>query len=92
MPLPRQSGILLHPSSLPGPHGAGDLGAAAYHFVDWLAAGEQSLWQVLPLGGVGPGNAARFSQAGLTVGSASYDGAPAPAAIAGGTRSPAGRL
>ena len=32
MPLPRQSGILLHPSSLPGPHGAGDLGAAAYHF------------------------------------------------------------
>ena len=38
MPLPRQSGILLHPSSLPGPHGAGDLGAAAYHFVDWLAA------------------------------------------------------
>ena len=61
MPLPRQSGILLHPSSLPGPHGAGDLGAAAYHFVDWLAAGEQSLWQVLPLGGVGPGNSPYMS-------------------------------
>ncbi|WP_313954001.1 4-alpha-glucanotransferase [Accumulibacter sp.] len=55
-PLPRQSGILLHPTSLPGPHGSGDLGPAAYHFVDWLVAGGQSLWQVLPLTGVGPGN------------------------------------
>ena len=32
----RASGILLHPTSLPGPHGIGDLGPAAYHFVDWL--------------------------------------------------------
>ena len=61
MPLPRQSGILLHPTALPGPHGAGDLGAAAYHFVDWLASGAQSLWQVLPLGGVGPGNSPYMS-------------------------------
>ncbi|EXI82369.1 MAG: 4-alpha-glucanotransferase [Candidatus Accumulibacter appositus] len=53
---PRQSGILLHPTSLPGPHGSGDLGAAAFHFVDWLVAGGQSLWQLLPLTGLGPGN------------------------------------
>ena len=46
--IPRQSGILLHPTSLPGPHGSGDIGPAAYHFVDWLVAAGQSLWQVLP--------------------------------------------
>ncbi|WP_291993087.1 4-alpha-glucanotransferase [Candidatus Accumulibacter sp. ACC003] len=54
--IPRQSGILLHPTSLPGPHGSGDLGPAARHFVDWLAGAGQSLWQLLPLTGVGPGN------------------------------------
>ena len=59
--LPRQNGILLHPSSLPGPHGSGDLGAAAYHFVDWLVTAGQSLWQVLPLGSVGPGNSPYIS-------------------------------
>jgi 4-alpha-glucanotransferase len=52
----RSSGVLLHPTSLPGPHGCGDFGAAAYHFVDWLATAGQSLWQVLPLNPVGPGN------------------------------------
>jgi 4-alpha-glucanotransferase len=52
----RRSGVLLHPTSLPGPHGCGDLGAAAYHFVDWLVTAGQSLWQVLPLNPVGPGN------------------------------------
>jgi 4-alpha-glucanotransferase len=52
----RRSGVLLHPTSLPGPHGCGDLGAEAYHFVDWLATARQSLWQVLPLSPVGPGN------------------------------------
>ena len=46
MDLPRSSGVLLHPTSLPG----GRLGAAAYRFVDWLAAAGQSWWQVLPLG------------------------------------------
>ncbi len=56
MRLPRTSGILLHPSSLPGPHGSGDCGAAAYHFVDWLVAAGQSLWQILPLNGIGAGN------------------------------------
>ena len=46
----RTSGILLHPSSLPGGHGIGDLGDWAYRFADFLAAGGQGLWQVLPLG------------------------------------------
>ena len=48
--LARSSGILLHPTSLPGSYGIGDLGAAARRFVDWLEAQGQSIWQVLPLG------------------------------------------
>jgi 4-alpha-glucanotransferase len=52
----RSSGILLHPSSLPGPWGIGDLGPAAYQFVDFLAASGQSLWQILPLGPTGYGD------------------------------------
>ncbi len=47
---PRSSGILLHPTSLPGPDGIGDLGDAAFGFVDWLEKTGQSLWQILPLG------------------------------------------
>ncbi len=46
----RSSGILLHPTSLPGNYGIGDLGDAAYRFVDWLEAQGQTIWQVLPLG------------------------------------------
>jgi 4-alpha-glucanotransferase len=53
---PRSSGILLHPTSLPGPFGIGDLGDAAYRFVDFLAASGQRLWQVLPLGPTGYGD------------------------------------
>ena len=49
----RRSGILLHPTSLPGPHGVGDLGAPAHRFASWLAAARQRLWQVLPLGPTG---------------------------------------
>jgi 4-alpha-glucanotransferase len=52
----RRSGILLHPTSLPGPHGAGDLGAAAHRFASWLAAARQRVWQVLPLGPTGYGD------------------------------------
>lgn len=44
----RTSGVLLHVTSLPGPHGIGDLGPSAYHFVDWLESAGQSLWQWLP--------------------------------------------
>ena len=61
MNLPRASGILLHPTSLPGPHGSGDLGESAYHFVDWLAGAGQTLWQLLPLGGIGAGNSPYMS-------------------------------
>jgi 4-alpha-glucanotransferase len=56
MPFPRASGILLHPTSLPGRFGIGDLGPEAYRFVDFLASTRQQLWQVLPLGPTGHGN------------------------------------
>jgi 4-alpha-glucanotransferase len=49
MLFPRSSGILLHPSSLPGRYGIGDLGEYAYRFVDYLVAASQRYWQVLPL-------------------------------------------
>jgi 4-alpha-glucanotransferase len=52
----RTSGILLHPTSLPGRWGIGDLGAAAYTFVDFLHASGQQLWQVMPLGPTGYGD------------------------------------
>jgi 4-alpha-glucanotransferase len=61
MRFPRASGVLLHPTSLPGPYGSGDFGPAAYHFVDWLVAAGQKLWQILPLGGIGPGNSPYMS-------------------------------
>lgn len=57
----RSSGILLHPTSLPGPHGCGDFGQEAYRFIDWLVEAGQSLWQMLPLGEVGPGNSPYMS-------------------------------
>ncbi|HEX8231375.1 MAG TPA: 4-alpha-glucanotransferase [Chloroflexia bacterium] len=52
----RSSGILLHPSSLPGPWGIGDLGPQANTFVDFLHATGQQLWEVLPLGPTGYGD------------------------------------
>jgi 4-alpha-glucanotransferase len=52
----RHSGVLLHITSLPGPHGSGDLGADARHFIDWLVSAGQRLWQILPLSPTGPGN------------------------------------
>jgi 4-alpha-glucanotransferase len=52
----RQSGILLHPTSLPSRWGIGDLGAAAYQFVDLLLHTRQQVWQVLPLGPTGYGD------------------------------------
>ena len=53
---PRGAGVLLHPTSLPGPYGVGDLGPGAHRFVDWLALAGQSLWQVLPLAPTGYGD------------------------------------
>src|SRR5215207_8153661 len=52
----RLSGVLLHPTSFPGPYGIGDLGPEAYKFIDFLVAAGQSLWQVLPLGPTGYGD------------------------------------
>jgi 4-alpha-glucanotransferase len=53
MNFPRSSGVLLHPTSLPGPHGVGDFGPEAYRFIDFLQAAGQKLWQVLPLNPTG---------------------------------------
>jgi 4-alpha-glucanotransferase len=61
MKFDRACGVLLHPTCLPGPHGSGDFGSAAYHFVDWLVGAGQKLWQILPLGGIGPGNSPYMS-------------------------------
>jgi 4-alpha-glucanotransferase len=56
MPNQRASGILLHPTSFPSHGGIGDLGPAAFEFVDFLTAARQTLWQVLPLNPLGIGN------------------------------------
>jgi 4-alpha-glucanotransferase len=53
MNFPRSSGVLLHPTSLPGPHGVGDFGSDAYRFADFLHSAGQRLWQVLPLNPTG---------------------------------------
>src|SRR5579864_5022904 len=52
----RLAGIILHPTSLPGSSGIGDLGPDAYRFADFLAGAQQGLWQVLPLSPPGMGN------------------------------------
>jgi 4-alpha-glucanotransferase len=52
----RASGILLHPTSFPGPYGIGDLGPEAYRFVDFLQQTGQKLWQTLPLTPTGYGD------------------------------------
>ncbi|HSW08175.1 4-alpha-glucanotransferase, partial [Aquabacterium sp.] len=52
----RAAGVLLHVTSLPGPHGIGDFGSEAFHFVDWLVSAGQSLWQWLPTTPIGPAN------------------------------------
>lgn len=52
----RRSGLLLHPTALPGPFAIGDIGPAAHAFVDFLAEAGQSIWQVLPLGPTGFGD------------------------------------
>ncbi|MFT3786566.1 MAG: 4-alpha-glucanotransferase [Tepidisphaeraceae bacterium] len=55
----RASGVLLHPTSLPGRHGSGDLGSASREFIDRLADAGQSWWQMLPINP--PGNAPAYS-------------------------------
>ena len=56
MAFERASGILLHPTSLPGGHGVGDLGQGAFSWLDFLERSGQRLWQVLPLGPTGFGD------------------------------------
>ena len=52
----RSSGVILHPTSLPGPYGIGDLGIEARRWVDLLAESGTSLWQILPVGPTGYGD------------------------------------
>jgi 4-alpha-glucanotransferase len=56
MTFSRSSGILLHPTSLPGPYGIGELGTEAHGFADFLQESGQRIWQVLPLGPTGYGD------------------------------------
>lgn len=56
MRFPRSGGILAHPTVFPSRYGIGDLGDAAYHFVDFLVKSGQRLWQLLPLGPTGFGD------------------------------------
>lgn len=56
MEFPRASGLILHPTSLPGPFGIGDFGPEAYRFIDFLHAARQRIWQVLPLHPTGYGD------------------------------------
>ncbi len=58
----RASGVLLHPTSLPGPHGSGDIGACARRFVDFLAEAGQRWWQMLPAAPPGYGNSPYSAQ------------------------------
>jgi 4-alpha-glucanotransferase len=62
MRFPRASGVLLHPTSCPARMArATSVPGARLHFVDWLVAAGQRLWQMLPLGGIGPGNSPYMS-------------------------------
>jgi 4-alpha-glucanotransferase len=54
--IPRTAGVLLHPTSLPGPFGIGDLGPAALQWIDKLARAQQTWWQMLPVGPTGYGD------------------------------------
>ena len=71
----RRAGVLLHPTSLPG-----GLGAAARQFIDWLADGGFSVWQVLPLGPVGPDRSPYWSRADGAINPQLIDWAEAPSA------------
>ncbi len=65
----RTAGILLHPTSLPGLHGSGDFGSAAYGFADFLVAAAHRWWQMLPIGPIGPGNSPYSSVSAFAGGS-----------------------
>jgi 4-alpha-glucanotransferase len=56
MPFPRAAGVLLHPTSLPGASGIGDLGPDAYRFLDFMSQSGLTIWQMLPVGPTGYGD------------------------------------
>jgi 4-alpha-glucanotransferase len=56
MKFERASGVILHPSSLPGPYGIGDLGDQAYQWIDFLSRAGCQIWQILPLSPTGYGD------------------------------------
>ena len=56
MKFPRAAGVLLHPTSLPGPNGIGEIGPDATRFLDFMVAAGLSVWQMLPLGPTGYGD------------------------------------
>ncbi|MEZ4267232.1 MAG: 4-alpha-glucanotransferase [Myxococcota bacterium] len=66
-PRTRTAGVLLHPTSLPGPHGIGELGAEARAFVDWLGDAGVGRWQVLPLVPPGAGHSPYATPAALAM-------------------------
>jgi 4-alpha-glucanotransferase len=95
----RRAGFLLHPTSLPGRFGVGDLGPEAYRFVDWIALAGGSVWQVLPLcptsfGNSPYGGAAVFAGNPLLVSPELLveDGLLAPEAVRGAPRFRDGRV
>ncbi|MBH25239.1 MAG: 4-alpha-glucanotransferase [Myxococcales bacterium] len=61
----RQSGLLLHPTSLPGPEGIGTLGAEARRFIDALERAGQRCWQLLPLNPTGLYNSPYMTSSAL---------------------------
>lgn len=63
----RGSGILLHPTSLPGRDAIGDLGDGAYRFVDWLVRAGQRYWQIMPLVPAGSGNSPYSSSSAFAI-------------------------
>ena len=69
----RAFGLLLHPTSLPGRHGTGDLGAGARAFVDFLRRAGASFWQILPLVPPGPGGSPYSSRSSLAMSTSLID-------------------
>lgn len=61
----RSSGVLLHPTSLPGPHGSGDIGVEARRFIDFLASAGQRWWQMLPVSPPGYGGSPYSAESSL---------------------------
>lgn len=63
----RRAGVLMHVTSLPSPHGSGDLGPAAFAFADWLADAGFTVWQMLPVGPMGYGDSPYSSPSSFAI-------------------------